>query len=65
MNADCAVLGEILDLRRNDHLRPPEGIALQMRLNDVDELFNQILSLMIGCPDELRLPSAAQDPVFE
>lgn len=50
-----SVFGLILDKRRSDRIRPPIGVALQMRLREVDELYEEMMGLMSGCPKELRL----------
>jgi len=42
-------------MRRLDQLRRPSGIALEMRIIEVEEAFQQISNLMSGCPEELRL----------
>jgi len=50
-----SVFGQVLDMRRLDQLRRPSGIALEMRIIEVEEAFQQISNLMSGCPEELRL----------
>jgi len=42
-------------MRRLDQLRRPSGLALEMRIAEVEEVFQQIITLMSGCPEELRL----------
>lgn len=50
-----AVLGQVLDRRRRDRRRPPSGCQLQKRLEEIDHLFGDIVTLMDDCPEELRL----------
>lgn len=52
--ATLIVFGHILDMRRVDRLRAPTGVNLQMRLSEVDEVYDQMMSLMSSCPKELR-----------
>lgn len=54
-NGLTSVFGQILDMRRVDKIQPPSGIMLEMRLAEVEEIFEQIMNLMVGCPEELRL----------
>jgi hypothetical protein len=49
------VCGQVIDKRRRDRRRPPNGLMLQMRLNEVDEIFDRIMGLMDDCPEPLRL----------
>ncbi len=42
-------------MRRVDQLSPPSGIVLEMRLAEVEDVFDQMVNLMVGCPEELRL----------
>jgi hypothetical protein len=49
------VCGQVIDKRRRDRRRPPTGLMLQMRLNEVDEIFDRIMGLMDDCPEPLRL----------
>lgn len=49
------VTGQILDRRRSDRRKMPTGLMLQMRINEVDELFDQVMGLMEDCPAVLRL----------
>ncbi|KAL7424604.1 hypothetical protein Q5752_000288 [Cryptotrichosporon argae] len=53
-----ALLGEALDKRRRDQKNLPHGLLLQMRINEVDQLFDQVLGLMDNCPEPLRLDMA-------
>ncbi len=48
------MFGHILDMRRVDRLQPPSGVNLQMRLSEVDEVYDQMMDLMSACPQELR-----------
>ncbi|GFZ46408.1 hypothetical protein JCM24511_04655 [Saitozyma sp. JCM 24511] len=50
------LLGRLLDLRTSDNRKPPRGIELQMRLNEVDVLLGLIGSVMDGLKPELQLP---------
>jgi hypothetical protein len=52
---DVIVTGMILDKRRRDRRKPPIGVMLQMRINEVDDLFGQVMQLMDGCPQGLKL----------
>jgi hypothetical protein len=49
------VLGRVLDKRRRDRRKAPSGIELQMRLNEVDRLFEDVMTLMDDCPRPLKL----------
>ncbi|KAL1407482.1 hypothetical protein Q8F55_006915 [Vanrija albida] len=49
------LLGQILDKRKDDRIKPPSGLLLQMRINEVEQIFNQVMTLMDGCPDALKL----------
>lgn len=50
-----AVCGHLLEKRGRDRRRPPTGAMLTTRLNEVSELFGQIMGLMDDCPSPLRL----------
>ena len=54
---DMTVTGQVIDKRRQDRRKPPTGVLLQMRLNEVDELFQRVMTLMDGCPEALKLDS--------
>ncbi len=57
------VTGQILSRRRVDRRKPPTGLMLQMRINEIDELFEEVMTLMDDCPTPLRLddnPEAKQ-----
>ena len=49
------VTGQVLDKRRRDRSQPPSGLLLQMRLNEINELYDQVMGLMDDCPEPLRL----------
>ncbi|OWZ79736.1 hypothetical protein C366_01792 [Cryptococcus neoformans Tu401-1] len=49
------VSGEVLDKRRRDKLRSPSGLMLQMRINEINELYNRTMSIMDFCPAPLKL----------
>ena len=44
-----------MDRRRRDKKAPPQGVLLQMRLNEVNDLYDQVVGVMDGCPEVLRL----------
>lgn len=48
-------------MRRIDRLNEPSGVTLQMRLTEVDEVYDQMENLMVGCPKEMLL----RDPSVE
>jgi hypothetical protein len=45
----------VLDKRRSDRNKPPSGILLQMRINELEQIFHQVIALMDNCPDALKL----------
>ncbi|ORY28647.1 fungal-specific transcription factor domain-domain-containing protein [Naematelia encephala] len=45
----------LIDKRRRDKRKPPSGLMLQMRINEVNELFEKIMRLMEDCPAALKL----------
>ncbi|WVQ85310.1 hypothetical protein IAT38_007475 [Cryptococcus sp. DSM 104549] len=47
--------GEVLDKRRRDKLKAPAGLLLQMRLNEINDLYNRTMSTMDDCPPQLKL----------
>lgn len=49
------LLGQILDRKRHDKVKPPSGVALQVRLNEVEEIFHQVMTLMDDCPPALKI----------
>ncbi|EAL22187.1 hypothetical protein CNBC3250 [Cryptococcus deneoformans B-3501A] len=49
------VSGEVLDKRRRDKIRSPSGLMLQMRINEINELYNRTMSIMDFCPAPLKL----------
>lgn len=49
------VTGQVLEKRLHDRLTPPTGILLQMRINEINGLYVEVMSLMDDCPPELRL----------
>ncbi|WVR05805.1 hypothetical protein IAU60_002830 [Kwoniella sp. DSM 27419] len=52
------ITGQLLDKHRRDRLRPPNGLMLQVRLNEVNELYDRTVNLMQGCPPHLQLDYA-------
>ncbi|KAK4688912.1 hypothetical protein P7C73_g1194, partial [Tremellales sp. Uapishka_1] len=50
--------GQILDKRRCDRRRPPSGPDMQKRLAEIDDLLEQVMTLMDGCPEALKLSRA-------
>lgn len=49
------LLGQLLDKKRHDKVKPPSGVALQVRLNEVEEIFHQVMTLMDDCPPALKI----------
>jgi hypothetical protein len=49
------ICGHVMDRRRRDKKSPPQGVLLQMRLNEVNDLYDQVMEVMDGCPDVLKL----------
>lgn len=49
------ICGQVMDRRRRDKKAPPQGVLLQMRLNEVNDLYDQVVGVMDGCPEVLRL----------
>lgn len=47
--------GVAMDRRRRDKRDLPSGVLLQVRLNEVNELYDQVVGLMDDCPEPLRL----------
>jgi len=45
----------VLDKRRSDRNKPPSGILLQMRINEIEQIFHQVMTLMDNCPEALKL----------
>lgn len=61
-SADGVVTGQVLDKRNLDRRRPPSGLMLQMRINEVNDLYDQVVGLMDDCPPELRLDQGDDPP---
>ncbi|BEI92936.1 uncharacterized protein CcaverHIS019_0505640 [Cutaneotrichosporon cavernicola] len=64
------LLGQVLDKRKHDRVKPPQGLMLQMRINEIDTILHQVLTLMDNSPEALRLdmggsPSARMQRVEE
>ncbi|KAK6905602.1 hypothetical protein I203_106432 [Kwoniella mangroviensis CBS 8507] len=49
------ITGQLLDKHRRDKRKPPSGLLLQMRLNEVNDLYERTMTLMDHCPKPLRL----------
>ncbi|GMK55551.1 hypothetical protein CspeluHIS016_0206070 [Cutaneotrichosporon spelunceum] len=49
------LLGQVLDKRKRDRVKPPQGLMLQMRISEVDTILHQVLTLMDNSPEVLRL----------
>nr|XP_019049127.1 hypothetical protein I302_02908 [Kwoniella bestiolae CBS 10118]OCF28057.1 hypothetical protein I302_02908 [Kwoniella bestiolae CBS 10118] len=49
------ITGQLLDKHRRDKRKPPSGLLLQMRLNEVNDLYERTMTLMNNCPRPLRL----------
>jgi len=56
------VTGQVLEKRLHDRLNPPTGILLQMRINEINGLYDEVMSLMDDCPPELRLETSENAP---
>jgi hypothetical protein len=50
-------------MRRLDQLNQPSGVALQMRVTEVDEVYELMMDLMVGCPKEMRLRDPSEESV--
>ena len=50
--------GQIIALKRRDRRDPPSGLGLQMRMNEVDKIYEDLMSLMKEAPAALLLDSA-------
>ncbi|WVN85850.1 uncharacterized protein L203_101002 [Cryptococcus depauperatus CBS 7841] len=53
--------GEVLDKRRRDKLKAPSGLLLQMRLNEINNLYHRTMTIMDDCPPMLRLNYGSYD----
>lgn len=49
------LLGQVLDKRKHDRVKPPSGLMLQMRINEIDQILHQVMTLMDNSPEALRL----------
>ena len=49
------VMGQFLQKKRADRRKPLSGVMLQMRLNEIADLYERVLSLMHNCPEVLKL----------
>lgn len=49
------LLGQVLDKRKRDRIVPPAGLMLQMRMNEIDQILHQVMTLMDNSPPALRL----------
>ncbi|WRT64046.1 uncharacterized protein IL334_000974 [Kwoniella shivajii] len=49
------ITGQLLDKLRRDKKKPPTGLLLQMRLNEINELYERTMTLMDNCPKSLWL----------
>lgn len=49
------LLGQVLDKRKRDRVMPPSGLMLQMRMNEIDQILHQVMTLMDNSPEALRL----------
>ncbi|TXT14898.1 uncharacterized protein COLE_01091 [Cutaneotrichosporon oleaginosum] len=64
------LLGQVLDKRKRDRAKPPSGLMLQMRINEIEGILHQVMSLMDHSPEALRLdmggsPSARMERIEE
>lgn len=53
--ADHRVIGQFLNKKRGDRRKPLSGVMLQMRLNEVADLYERVQTLMHNCPEVLKL----------
>ena len=60
--ADVKVTGQMLDKQATDRVNPPTGIVLQMRIVEINGLYNEVMRLMVDCPPELRLDDCNDMP---
>lgn len=58
------VTGQVIGRRQVDRRAIPQGLSLQMRLNEIDELYGQIMGLMVDCPPALQRGTAAVNEKF-
>jgi hypothetical protein len=49
------VMGQFLQKKRADRRKPLSGVMLQMRLNEIADLYERVQSLMHNCPEVLKL----------
>lgn len=49
-------------MRRLDRLNTPQGLALKIRVTEVEELYDQMMDIMTGCPAELQLRDREAEP---
>ncbi|WWD18047.1 hypothetical protein CI109_102494 [Kwoniella shandongensis] len=49
------VTGHILNIRRQDKVRPPQGYALHMRLKEIDKAYDRLMAITDNSPPQLRL----------
>jgi hypothetical protein len=64
------LLGQVLDKRKHDRVKPPSGLMLQMRINEIETILHQVMTLMDNSPEALRLdmggsPSARMERIEE
>lgn len=61
------VIGRMMTRWREDKRNPPSGSRLQGRLDDISRMLDEVMSVMKGCPPELKLKggmdSRVQSPV--
>jgi hypothetical protein len=48
-------MGQFLQKKRADRRKPLSGVMLQMRLNEIADLYERVQSLMHNCPEVLKL----------
>ena len=59
-----SVLNEVLDVRSADRRRPPNGDALVSRLQHLEIVHHDVMTLMDDAPTSLRLDIDANDTLF-
>lgn len=50
-----SVIGQFLNKKRSDRRKPLTGVMLQMRLNEIADLYERVQTLMDDCPEALKL----------
>lgn len=56
-------LGRMMTKHREDKRDPPSGARLQQRLNEIDQMLEDVMSVMTNCPPALRLKNGLDSRV--